>query len=487
MSSPRLLGLLVIGCLLAPATLGQGNFSVPAPRTASAAAATARKALDEGDLPAAAAALATLLDLDAGTLIELPEDPGRESTGSSAEPWVGAAVWARQQLDRAPAELGELMASSRESLAVKELQRSTAFEAGRSTAARKRALEGLLQRYPGTRAALEAGLMLGDLAFEAGDPRKARAAWSATANAGRTSAYDDLASALERRLAVELPTEPPPRLPTLPPQLEGSWTFELPFTSREGYIDYSDLYPVAAEGRVFVNSGLRVLALRASNGRLLWDSGEPLGWDALSGWKRREMSRGIGREDLVNAVATDGRVVVAPQQLPYSNSENDQVDGLTITVSLPERRLFAFDAVSGAPLWNHAPDAARRLLGLPLEFQQRARISAPPKIVGDLVLVPSYELVGRINLYVSAYDLFTGELVWSQLVVSGQTRVNLFGEHEVEFNSAPLATTEDAVFVATGLGVVACLDRTTGEPRWTQDYSRFKLPRTNGYYTPRTG
>ena len=229
-----------------------------------------------------------------------------------------------------------------------------------------------------------------------------------------------------------------------------------------------------------------MLALRASNGRLLWDSGEPLGWDALSGWKRREMSRGIGREDLVNAVATDGRVVVAPQQLPYSNSENDQVDGLTITVSLPERRLFAFDAVSGAPLWNHAPDAARRLLGLPLEFQQRARISAPPKIVGDLVLVPSYELVGRINLYVSAYDLFTGELVWSQLVVSGQTRVNLFGEHEVEFNSAPLATTEDAVFVATGLGVVACLDRTTGEPRWTQDYSRFKLPRTNGYYTPRT-
>jgi len=472
--------LLATFACLSSVTAAQGKFSVPAPRAASATAAEANDALQRGDLAQAAASLAELLDTEPGTLIQLGTD--------ESEPWIGATKWARDQASSGPVELRARLAKMREAEAAAALARARTPHPGATAPNRALDFATITHVYPGTQAAFEAGVRLGDLAFEAGQGKAARTTWSDTL--ALVDPNSDLAAALALRLAqvpdaMHLDTT----APKPPPLLEGSWTVALPDSLRDTYVDYAGLWPVAEAGRVFVNTGLSVLAIDATTGLLIWDSGEPAGWEQLSGWKRRELSRGVGHEDLISRVATNGRIVVAAQQLPFTEAENDQINGMTITVALPERRLFAFDAQTGTPLWNHTPTASPALAimgAAALPYEQRARISAPPLIVDDLVLVPSYELVGRINLHVSAYDLYTGAPVWDRLLISGQTRVNLFGEHEVEFNSAPLVLDGDNVIVATGLGVISSLDLTTGEPAWSQDYMRFELPKTNGYFTPRT-
>lgn len=469
--------LALVLALAAPLAAAQGKFSVPAPRAASATAAEVQAALAAGDLAQAAASLSELLDTEPGTLIHIE--------GAGLPEWIGAVRWARAALDAAPSELGARVAALRGAEATEALAHTAPGSAPINSPALRLELARIQARFPGTQAAAQAALRLGDLELEAGAINDARRTWEAA------KAQPELAADLRAALALRLERVPPaadrasPRLQP-PPLLEGSWTEPLPDSLRDTYVDYSALWPVTHDGTVYVNTGTSVLAFDVNAGLPLWDSGEPDGWQELSDWKRRELSRGIGHEDLISRVATDGRIVVAAQQLPIADADNAQINGMTITVALPERRLFAFDAATGARLWDHAPSAAPGLLGASLPFHERARISAPPLIAGDLVLAPSYELVGRINLHVSAYNLYTGEPVWDRLVVSGQSRVNLFGEHESEFNSAPLTLAGDSVLVATGLGVVARLDLATGEPRWCQDYTRFELPKTNGYFTPRT-
>ena len=459
---------------LGPAALAQGKYSVPAPREVTAAWEAVQDALADEDAAAAESAVRRLLDAGPGELIETGE---RE--------WIGARFAVRQLLeqdDPTTRALAARLATRREAEAREELA-ALASAGPRLDAAGRAALESLAWRHPGTRAHHEALLLAGDLALESGELARARTLWSD----GRAYASDDdLQASYNARLTAttELHADPEAQgAPLVLDPIEGRWAQYLPPGPRDRYIDYGDLRPTALGRRVWINTGLRVMNFLATSGQLLWDSGEPDGWEALSSWKRRELFRGVALPDLTNQVATDGRIAIAALQLPFTENKNDNIDGLTITVSLPERRLFAYDAMTGAPLWDHAPSVAGRLGGA-LDFPERARIAGPPVIRGGLVVVPSYELVGRINLYVTAYELYTGALVWNRLIVSGQTRVNLFGEHEAEFNSAPLTIEDGRVLVCSNLGVVSALDLATGHPLWTDEYRRYELPRTNGYYTP---
>lgn len=461
-------------CCTPLAAHAQGKYSVPAPRSVTAAWEAARESLADDAIDGAANAIELLLDTADGELVEIRP---RE--------WVGARQAARELIGAPTSALARAVATRREAKAQAEL-RALRSAGPRLDARGRAALVTLPWQHPGTLAALEARLFAGDLAFEGGDVERARELWQAGVDAA-AEPQGPVPQALAARLAATAATpaaQPAAPIERFDQRIEGRWTQYLPPGPRDRYIDHGDLRPVALGRRVWVNTGLRVMNFLATSGQLLWDSGEPTGWEALSSWKRRELFRGVALPDLTNRVASDGRYVVAALQLPFTENKNDNIDGLTITVSLPERRLFAFDAKSGAPLWDHAPTTAQRVGAAALAFPERARIAGPPEIWGDLVIVPSYELVGRINLFVTAYDLYSGVLVWNRLVVSGQTRVNLFGEHEAEFNAAPLTLQNGRVLVCSNLGVVAALDLATGQPLWTEEYRRYELPRTNGYYTP---
>lgn len=462
--------------LLASASLAQGKYSVPAPRAVTATWEAAEAALTAGDVDAAAHAIQELLDAGPGELVEVrPHE------------WVGAREVVREWVADPTTPLARAVAAGREAEAAAELAELQSAAARLDTSGRA-ALAAIAWRHPGTQAHVAAELLRGDLAFERGELEGARGAWQAGLDAIADRTTDPLSAPLAARLeataglVASVATTTPAE--TLDAMIEGRWSVPVPAGHRDRYIDFGDLRPTPHDGRVFINTGLELLAFHAASGQRVWSSGEPSGWETLSSWKRRELFKGVALNDLTNQAATNGRVVVGALQLPFTENKNDNIDGLTITVSLPERRLFALDADTGERLWDHAPSEAERLSGAQLGFPKRARIAAPPSIQGDLVVVPSYELVGRINLYVTAYDLETGALVWNRLIVSGQTRVNLFGEHEAEFNAAPLAIADGRVFVSSNLGVVSALDLATGHPLWTEEYRRYELPRTNGYYTP---
>jgi hypothetical protein len=48
-------------------------------------------------------------------------------------------------------------------------------------------------------------------------------------------------------------------------------------------------------------------------------------------------------------------VALAALQTSFSETENQNWQGIHIMSAIPERRLFAFDLETGRPLWDHAP------------------------------------------------------------------------------------------------------------------------------------
>ncbi len=466
----------------------QSNFVVQASRDVRDAANASLEHLAAGRLLEGLDSLQYLLeDGREGLLVGADFLNAQEGSQVPLPEWIGAAGWARQQIESLSAKdrqgYGERVARGAERVLNRATQARSSSE-----------LLKIARRYPATQIAVRALITRGDLAFEAGHGQLAARSWEESRRALDLAVPPDadLSSALAARLAIPLSStvtdvDTLATTEQLPPRLDSAWTLDLPPAPREGFSDFANLRPVIADGIVWLNTGLRILAVDLFSGVTIWDSGEVQGWDQLSAWARKELVLGVARDTLISTVAVDktSGILVGALQLPLSDADNNNFGSIQITVSLPERRLFAFDSQSGAPLWDHAPRLGNQLSLLGADtFEERMRIAAPPLIESNLVLVPCYELAGRITMFVAAYDLFTGELVWRTRVVGGQQRVNLFGEHESEFNAAPLTAIDNKLIVLSQLGVLAALDLETGEPLWEASYEQFELPRANGYYAP---
>jgi hypothetical protein len=118
-------------------------------------------------------------------------------------------------------------------------------------------------------------------------------------------------------------------------------------------------------------------------------------------------------------------------------------------------------------------------------FPQRMSTAAPPVIAGSRVLVPSYRMEGRVDFQVGCYDLFSGALLWSTAVISGQVELNMFGRQFLEFCSAPVTVAGDRVIVLTQLGAVAALDLFSGDLLWETLYDQVPIPHPEHYTTQR--
>lgn len=470
--------------VLAGTAAAQTSYVVPANRDVRDAANAALDHLAAGRGSEALDSLQFLLEDGREGLLVQADFP----TGNGAADWIGAAAWARDQLGALDEDLralyGERVARSA----------NQAMERARNNRASSDFLE-VARRFPGTLQGAQAWIARGDMAFETGNLVAAKHSWQEALRAGELAVPQagDQIPAIESRLAqveVQLLAQQATASPTataFPPRLDNSWSLDLPSAPREGFLDYSNLRPLVAEGMVWLNTGLRILNVDLLTGSMRWDSGEVKGWGDLDGSERLSLVRGVGKGTLISEVALDEPtgILVGALQLPIASLDNDQFSGIKITVSLPERRLFAYNAFTGAPLWDHAPRLGDNISLLGADtFEERMGIAAPPLIHGGLVLVPCYELAGRITMFVAAYDLQTGELAWRTRVVSGQQRVNLFGVHESEFNSAPLRAADGKLIVLSQLGVVAALDIESGEPIWETGYEQFDLPRNNGNFTP---
>ena len=218
-----------------------------------------------------------------------------------------------------------------------------------------------------------------------------------------------------------------------------------------------------AGDQVLVCSTLRLSCIDAFTGELEWQAGPPAGWSRLIGRRRADLFKGINRDQLLVWPAVGGKVAVAALQIPYSDEDKENWQGIEIMKEIAQRRLFAFDLETGAELWNHAPTLEwhtgqkRFQIDGRQSYAQSMLVAGPPVIVGSRVLVPCYRMQGRIDYHVACYELENGELLWSTSVVSGQRPRNMFGRARREFAAPPLVVTGHRIIAQTDLGTVAAL------------------------------
>lgn len=439
-------------------------------------------------------------------VLELPKGqpaPGAQKSTESMMRYVGIDSWAAELLSRAPREAVELYKNRHQAQAQRSLTRALQLAAHGN----HESLVTLARRWPLTTAAARAWIAVGDVEYEAGQPRLARAAWRRAAHsldpsqpgkdlAAEASSRRDsgpLWAALARRMDAWSPSlnesaqrglsaiggqpfkgrafgnEPegwPNRLP-LPPN---------PFhTSREGRLRF---FPIRVADQLLVSTSRELFCLHAESGELQWRSGRgPLisqlpGWNEIesSVYANRRFSEAVDSRERFVSPAASQSTVVCTFQLPFEVEPEQDYNDLEIIQVLPERRLAAFDLATGEPLWNHFPKGDWD--GDSGTYAERFTIASPPLVVGSKVLVQCVRTRGRIQLNVACYDLQTGDLDWSTPLITGQRELNMFGRALKEFVAPPIVHSDGRLFIQTQLGAIASLDLFTGAPLWLTTYDQ---------------
>ncbi len=429
----------------------------------------------------------------------------------------GGAAWAARTLAALPTQARELYQERQSRVAARAL-------AGALAAGDRAALASIAQRYPTTREARRAWWALGDLELERGDLEIGLAAWAravmeeleldeldprsplawrqALASAEEQQAAGD--GAVRARLATALALlggeaglgglEPAGswgtalspgsrvdlgplrgRLDTWPRPFVLESSEEHPFRNSAG--KYA-LFPARLGERLYVSTSRALLAVGAYTGEILWRTPpDMLGWERLRFERVGSFEEAIPFSHALIAPAVARGVVVAALQIPSAFEDKDTYGDLSIIKIVPERRLFAFDAANGKPLWNTLPPLFWD--GESGSFAERMTIVGPPTISGSRVLVPAARLRGRVELHLGCFDLGTGELLWHSPIITGQRELNMFGRLVEEFTAPPAVVAGDRIVVQTQLGSVACLDLFTGDTLWHCLYDQIAITAGN--------
>jgi outer membrane protein assembly factor BamB len=457
-------------------------FALNGSREAEGLALRASEAVRTGRLTSAFAAFAELVREHGDEVLPVAFAPDLDSQYEfrrGVEPWVRSEL---ERLDTAGRRAWSQWCEERASALLESARRLRDEDALRELA-REHALSSVAAR---------AELALGDLAASEGRLSEAQRAWnesvaaaSATGDSGAAFAsaararLDALAGLAASRAAVggDVLDEQDARLPAGPLH---EWTVDLPDNpfARSRTTAAQFAFAAAAHGdRVYVSTSLEVLALDLLSGSVLWTGAQPEGWANLRSDERREFAEAIDFADAIVQPTADDRVVVAALQIPYSKTSSYDYQGITVTSRIPERRLFAYDAVTGERLWDHTPGR-----GLAPEAESLS-VAGPPLLHEGRLYVPCARVEGRIELRVLCIDPRDGSLVWSTRVVSGQRALNMFNRHEEEFWSAPLALHDDVLLVGSQLGSVAALAASSGACLWQATYEPLPLPRNRGFYS----
>ncbi len=246
-------------------------------------------------------------------------------------------------------------------------------------------------------------------------------------------------------------------------------------------------FPAIAQGSVLASDGVELVAVDAGSGAVRWRSELNASWKRAV-YRRSALTLDHGRDLVAPLVA--GAVVVAALEVPLPDASSNFVyQGAPIRPIVAERRLHAFDLESGRPLWDHRPPADwDATTG---SFAVRARVAGSPVAAGSRVLVPCWGLVDRArrgvvdeplaDYHVACYELATGELVWSTLVVVADLSVDLSDVREEALATPPLVVEGERAFAVTSCGVVAALRVDTGELLWSTVYERLPPRRGRGW------
>jgi len=328
------------------------------------------------------------------------------------------------------------------------------------------ALLRILSHYPGTSAAEKARKIRTEILLDRGHIQQGAA--------GR-----NLGEIFPPGWVSALPA-PLARSPLLVPTLKDARDPSLPLVRASGLRlrweyrfknpplpDNYALFRMAIGGGIgYLTDSREVVSLDLGTGKVIWRFPGPPGWENPRSRNLFDMLRGFHKDTLIAPVLEDGIVVAAlTEPIPLGRSE--EFSGIRVRNLLPGRRLYAFDATSGRLLWKQK---VTWLKGGKME--PRGLVAAPPAAAAGRVFVPLFDAVGKVDLFLQAFDLYTGEPLWKTFLVSGQQESNLFGNVLKEMACGAPAADAEKVVVCTNLGAVAALDAATGEALWTRVYER---------------
>jgi outer membrane protein assembly factor BamB/tetratricopeptide (TPR) repeat protein len=240
--------------------------------------------------------------------------------------------------------------------------------------------------------------------------------------------------------------------------------------------------PVVSHGRVLSGNGLSILAVDlASVGVDMADGGAAWRFDAPQ-WSSGPYWRDNYVASCAPAVA-DGVVYAALASRSDQPAQDIQFNGYVIIYPLPHRCLYALDERTGDVIWSHDPS---RLAGREDAYEMsKESVASPPLVVGDDVLVSTWTYEGIYDVRLVCFDRRTGRTRWRTSLVQGQQEMNLFGRPVKELVTSALAERGGRVFVATGLGAMAAVERADGRIAWLSQYRESEIPRAIQWHETR--
>lgn len=278
-------------------------------------------------------------------------------------------------------------------------------------------------------------------------------------------------------------SEPPPE--PGPPQWSISNEFmegdendqDAPLLSYRERSRMGPVVPLVAHGRVFVNSGLTLLATNLSSGVTAWRFDGP---QQHADWRDCYVATHT-------AAVADGVVYAAlatRSDQPDARTFDRHFMGYTIIYPMPHRVLYAFDERTGDVLWSH--ETSRLTPGREDAKEiSKESVSSPPLIVGDDVIVTAWTYEGIYDVRLVCFDRRTGRTRWRTSLVQGQQELNLFGRPVKELATGPISESGGRVFLATGLGVAAAVEREDGRIAWISQYDQAPLPKAFRWHETR--
>ncbi|MBV1928939.1 MAG: PQQ-binding-like beta-propeller repeat protein, partial [Gammaproteobacteria bacterium] len=524
------LGTILLGIAPVFAQVGENDesrrpFSIYATESARGLAERAEEHRRAGRFSDAIVDLQALLEEHHGEVLAKtrPIHKGRRSEGDVHR---GAADHARRQMLELPEEARAIYRDryeNRASLALKEAR----------AAGDRRELTQVARRWPLTHSARQAWWAIGDLELEIGNRQEALHAWERavawtlldmdltlvdsdawrTARTSLEASGQATAGALARAtLAATIHDKASLASKDLRDQVSSSLGSAMgpaltrgssegiapPGRSADGWrnsfrvpddhpFDHPDgrysMFLARGEDALFVTTTLELFCINAYTGKLSWRSGEPAGWDQVDPRDRVDFFDAVDRTDSLIAPAIGQGIAVAALQIPHRFEPKIDYGEMNIIKQLPNRRLFAFDTRTGEELWNTTPPPLWD--GESGDFSDRMRIVGSPVISGSRVLVPTARMRGRIEYHIGCFDLFTGELLWSTALITGQRERNMFGRAVYEFSAPPLVVADGQVIALTQLGTVAALNLFTGDLIWEVIYEKLPLRKAQNFSAPK--
>ncbi len=263
-------------------------------------------------------------------------------------------------------------------------------------------------------------------------------------------------------------------------RLTEAWSVPLDTGDKSGSFDAIDVMPgwtqlkrspvvnaVALDERIYLHGRDGISCREAETGRVLWEGRrlalgtEPMvkrfgAKQAALAWVSREptddeLDRFSDRVQAEFSVHGDRVFVIESASALKLSSAS-----LILTTQKRVRRnvLTAYDAVTGRSLWSRPADEARRDAG---------GFLGAPSAYNDLLLAPA-SFSGEVWLL--GLDRETGETRWRTFVCDEPAGGASF------WSPVRVVVEGSAACVLPGTGVVACLDATTGDPRWAVRYQR---------------